>query len=311
VRVSAPAPNGGFRPTLRALATFSQVVWRNRRALLDDVEVLVVHDVYLLPLARLLSRSLRIPFLYDAHEDYAAMESGRLPRWWLKAATALETRLARGANAVVVPGRTRSGRWVSVGIPAPVVLRNRGAGSPPNEDRPADWDLAYVSATLDPARRPDVFLEVARRRPDLRFALAGDGRWAREVEQAARELPNVDWLGWVDDASAVLARSRAAFYGLDPGHSYANKACPNTLFDALRARRPLIFFCGGEPEELLARFRIGIRCAPTADAVLEALDDALDGDSWECEAALAAIDREESPQEYVRAVVGAAGGGKK
>jgi glycosyltransferase involved in cell wall biosynthesis len=305
VRVTAPAPMGGFRPTLRALATFCRVVWRDRRALLGDVDVLVVHDVYLLPLARVLSRSLRLPYLYDAHEDYAVMESDRLPRWWLKAATALETRLARRADAVVVPGLTRADRWVSAGIPAPVVLRNRGAGPPPNGDGPPDWDLACVSATLDPSRRPDVFLEVARRRPDLRFALAGEGPWARHVEQAARQLTNVDCLGWVDDATAVLARSRAAFYGLDPAHPYASKACPNTLFDALRARRPLIFFCGGEPEELLARFRIGIRCAPTADAVLEVLDEALDGDSWECEAALAAIDREESPQDYVAAVVAA------
>lgn len=311
VRISAPAPTGGFRPTLRALTTFSRLVWRDRRALLRDVDVLVVHDVYLLPLARLLSHSLRLPYLYDAHEDYAAMESDRLPRWWLKAATALETRIARRADAVVVPGRTRADRWVSSGLPAPVILRNRGGEAAPTADRPADWDLACVSGTLAPSRRPDIFLEVARRRPDLRFALAGDGRWAREVEQAARELPNVDWLGWVDDASALLARSRAAFYGLDPGHPYASKACPNTLFDALRAGRPLIFFCGGEPQELLARFRIGIQCAPTADAVLEALDDALDGSSWECDAALAAIDREESPQDYVAAVVGAAGRGKK
>jgi hypothetical protein len=51
VRVSAPAPTGGFRPTLRALTTFCSVVWSDRRALLRDVDVLVVHDVYLLPLA--------------------------------------------------------------------------------------------------------------------------------------------------------------------------------------------------------------------------------------------------------------------
>jgi hypothetical protein len=311
VRVSAPAPLGGFRPTLRALTTFSRVVWRARRELLGDVDVLVVHDVYVLPLAWLLSRSLRLPFVYDAHEDYAVMESERLPRWWLRVAGTLETHLARRADAVVVPGRTRAARWVSAGNPAPIVLRNRGAMGAPVADRTVDWDLAYVSGTLAPDRRPDILLEVARRRPDLRFALASDGRWAREVEQAVKELPNVDWLGWVDDATAILTRSRVAFYGLDPDHPYASMACPNTLFAALRAGRPLIFFCGGEPQDLLTRFRIGIRCLPTADAVLEALDDALAADSWECASALAAIDREESPEDYVAAVVGAAARGKK
>lgn len=311
IRVSAPAPQGGFPPTLRALTTFARVVWRDRRTLLGDIDVLVAHDVYVLPLAWLLSRSLRLPYVYDAHEDYAVMESKRLPRWWLRVAAALETHLARRADAVVIPGRTRAARWAAAGIPAPIVLRNRGSVAAPVATRAADWDLAYVSATLAPDRRPDIFLEVARRRPDLRFALASEGRWAREVEQAVKELPNVDWLGWVDDATAILARSRVAFYGLDPDHPYARMASPNTLFAALRAGRPLIFFCGGEPQELLTRFRIGIRCLPTADAVLEALDDALAADSWECASALAAIDREQSPEDYVAAVVGAAARGKK
>ena len=192
--------------------------------------------------------------------------------------------------------------FVCFGGRLPVIRRAAGLGCVPER---------CLSSTLAPDRRPDIFLEVARRRPDLRFALASDGRWGREAEETARALTNVDWLGWVDDAVAILARSRAAFYGLDPAHSYASLACPNTLFDALRAGRPLIFFCGGEPQELLARFRIGIQCAPTADALLEALDEALAGAAWECEAALAALDREESPQDYVAAVVRAAGPGKK
>src|SRR5207237_10748121 len=173
-------------------------------------------------------------------------------------------------------------------------------------EEPPAWDLAYVSATLTANGRPDLFLEVARRRPELRFALAGKLSPARELERAALAAPNVDWLGWVDDPRKVMARSRAVFYGLDPRHPYSSSACPNTLYDALRVRRPLIFFCGGEPEELLGRFRIGIKCAPTADALLDALDEARGGSSWEFDAALTEVDREPGPQEYVEAVFRAA-----
>ncbi|MGQ7847580.1 glycosyltransferase [Granulosicoccus sp. 3-233] len=43
---------------------------------------------------------------------------------------------------------------------------------------------------------PDV-LDAARRHPHIRFTIAGDGPMRSVVEQAAGELPNLDYLGWV------------------------------------------------------------------------------------------------------------------
>jgi glycosyltransferase involved in cell wall biosynthesis len=130
-------------------------------------------------------------------------------------------------------------------------------------------------------RRPDLVLEVAARRPDLRFVITGGGRLEGTVSEAAAALPNVDFLGWVTDVDAVLAASRVVLYGQDPGVPYSDIACPNTLYQSIRLRRPLVYYCAGEPEAVSRRFRIGVRCEPTAPALEDAIDTALLSDGWQ------------------------------
>jgi hypothetical protein len=88
---------------------------------------------------------------------------------------------------------------------------------------------------------------------------------------------------------ALFARARSIYYGLDPSHPYSDVACPNTLYQALRHRKPLVFFCGGEPAALASEFRIGIRCAPTAKDLAIAVETALAERSWEFDAAWHAV----------------------
>jgi glycosyltransferase involved in cell wall biosynthesis len=286
---------------------FGPRVWRTYGPLLRSANLLVVHDIYLLPLGVALSRRWRIPIVYDAHEDFAVMEHGRLSDWVLHAAAATETLLARQAAFVVVPGHVRRQRWVQAGFPPPVVLANTGV--PSSEVQSGDtnddtiWDLVYCG-TLDASRRPDLLIELARRRPDLRIAVAGSGRAADSIREAAAALENLDFLGWVDDPDAVLRRSHAVYYGLDPENPYAKAACPNNVYQAIRARRPIIFFCDGEAAELAEKFRVGLRVSASVEALAAAVDAATDGThQWDFDEALRAIEIAGSGREYVDAVV--------
>src|SRR5205807_2384792 len=127
--------------------------------------------------------------------------------------------------------------------------------------------------TLADVRRLDLLLELARARPDLRIVLAGRGRSEERVKKESAELPNVDYLGWTEDPARIVDSARAIYYGLDPEHRYSELACPNTLYQALQRRKPLIFFCGGEPRALLERYRFGIRCEPSVSGIAAALDE--------------------------------------
>jgi hypothetical protein len=281
VRLHAPAPWGSGRGTVQAIGRFSRQAFGRRRELLAGADAIVATDIYLLPLGRAMARSAGVPVIYDAREDWAALEAARFPLAVRRAVTGAETVLARGAAAVIVPGETRAARWRRVGI-EPVVMRNVGRTAP--RPAPTLWDVASAGLLAE-QRRPDLFLELARRRPDLRFVITGGGRLEEPVRREAAGLPNVDYLGFVEDVDAVLAASSVIVYGEDPATPYSPLACPNTLYQAIRVRRPLVFYCGGEPAEAAARFRIGVRCRPEVDALSAAVDDAREADGWEFDAA--------------------------
>ena len=302
VRIRVPAPPGGGRRSLVASWRFGARVWRERRRLLGRAALLIVHDVYLLPLGWTLSRLLNKPFIYDAHEEYARMEAGRYPPWALRFVTAVETRLARGALAVVVPGASRTPRWRGVLARPPIVLPNLV-----RRDRPArgdvaiEWDLVYVG-TVSEGRRLDILVELARVRPDLRIGIAGRGRSVEYLTRAAEKLPNLHFLGWRSDADELLAAARAIYYGLDPKHPYSDAACPNTLYQALIHRKPLIFFCAGEPAALAREFRIGLRCEASPGALSAAVDRVATTTGWQFDEAWEAVWQRAEAESFVEAV---------
>jgi glycosyltransferase involved in cell wall biosynthesis len=277
IRLGVVAPPGGRALSVLRAARFAARVWRNADFTIRDADLLVVHDVYLLPYAVLFSFLLRRPLIYDAHEEFAAMEATRYPRSVLAFVTRVETALARRAKAVIVPGQSRVSRWSRVGI-YPVVLPNIGQFENYADNRKPTWDIVYCGS-LTPQRRTDLLVEVARAHPEVRIAVAGRGREAESLRQAGQELPNFDFLGWRDNPDSILAQGRAIYYGLDPDHPYSEKACPNTLYQALRLGKPLIYFCGGEPDELARNFNIGIKVAPNARAIWAALSELRE---WNC-----------------------------
>jgi glycosyltransferase involved in cell wall biosynthesis len=306
VRIAVPAPSGGGWRSFVAVVQFGIRVWRGRRGLLEGASLLIVHDVYLLPLGWLLAHHLRLPFVYDAHEEWARMEADRYPKWALRLVTTVESRLARSAFAVAVPGASRTARWDGILNKPPIVLPNLV-----RSDRPEagvggdDWDLLYVG-TVSEGRRPDLLVELARLRPDLRVGVAGRGRSVGYVARAAEELPNLSYLGWRSDADELLARTTAIYYGLDPEHPYSDVACPNTLYQALLHRKPLIFFCGGEPAQLANQFKIGIRCEASVHALSAAVDHISAAGDWEFDEALRTVWERAETDQFVTTVKAAA-----
>jgi glycosyltransferase involved in cell wall biosynthesis len=305
-RVNVPAPSGGGWRSFVAMLRFAARVWRKRMSYFGEASVLVVHDVYLLPLGWALARALRLPFVYDAHEEYSLMEAARYPSWFLRLVTAAESRLARSAVAVVIPGMARKPRWDGIIQRPPIILSNLvGREQQEANSEPTEWDLLYVGTVSD-VRRPDLLIELARLRPDLRIGIAGRGRSVDEVARAAEDLPNLTYLGWRSDPDALFETTRAIYYGLDPEHPYSDVVCPNTLYHALRHRKPLIFFCGGEMGQLSTEFKIGIRCAPSAAELGAAVDLVSTLSDWEFDQAWRAVWERADTRVYVDAIVTAA-----
>src|SRR5204862_227871 len=129
---------------------------------------------------------------------------------------------------------SRAARWDGILERPPIIVCNfvrRDLPEPSGHG--LDWDLLYAG-TVSEGRRPDLLIELARLRPDLRIGIAGRGRGVDDVARAADTLPNLTYLGWRTDVDTLFARTRAIYYGLDPAHPYSEVACPNTLYPALR-----------------------------------------------------------------------------
>jgi hypothetical protein len=297
IRVPVPAPPVGGLASIGRVGAFARSVWRARRRLLAGADVLVAHDIYLLPLAWALSLRTRLPLVYDAHEEFAAMEGGRYPDPVLGAVEGVESLLARRAAMVVVPGETRVPRWERVGI-EPLVVPNVGRRAGRMEPPDAEVDIAYCGG-LSEKRRLDLLVDLARSRPDLRVAVAGEGRAEDWLGEAAAELPNLEFDGETTAPDEFLARARAVYYGLDPEHPYAARSCPNTLYQAVRVGRPIVHLGGGEIDRLAARYRIGRRTDPTADALAAVVDELprLSG-TWEFEAAWSYLEENRAAGAY-------------
>ncbi|MGD8466453.1 MAG: glycosyltransferase, partial [Anaerolineae bacterium] len=85
-------------------------------------------------------------------------------------------------------------------------------------------------------------IQAARQLPAVQVLLWGDGHQRVAVEQAAAEVSNVQYLGWLE-AEQVPLYTRAAdiiYYCLVPDYPGAVYNAPNTLSNSMAAGRPII-----------------------------------------------------------------------
>lgn len=93
--------------------------------------------------------------------------------------------------------------------------------------------LCYLGR-MDPRKRPELFFELARRFPQVRFVAAGiaqDPRWTARLERLRAPLANVEYRGFLDqfgfdDAQQVLARSWILV------NTSAREGLPNAFLEA-------------------------------------------------------------------------------
>ncbi len=73
----------------------------------------------------------------------------------------------------------------------------------------ASPDHVLFASRIEPHKGIFWLIDVARRLPDVRFAIAGDGSARAEAMARAADLANVSWLGTLDAAGLAAARAQA------------------------------------------------------------------------------------------------------
>jgi glycosyltransferase involved in cell wall biosynthesis len=144
-----------------------------------------------------------------------------------------------------------------------------------------EMPLVGIIGRLVPIKNHELFLAAANRvsqvRPEVRFAIVGDGERRAALEALVEQLGLADrvWFaGWRDDLPRIYADLDALVI------SSNNEGTPVSIIEAMAARVPVVATEVGGVPDLLRDGQLGTLVPPEdagalAEAILETLDNAL------------------------------------
>jgi glycosyltransferase involved in cell wall biosynthesis len=175
----------------------------------------------------------------------------RRERWWY-------LRALRGADARVAQTEVQRHLFREhFGLDSDVIANP--VEIPPIPVDAGNNDVILWLSTYKPVKRPEWFLELARRLPELRFVMVGalppsaegDGSW-QAAERAAAELSNLSVHGFIEHSRIGEFFSAAAVFV----HTSPLEGFPNTLLEAWSYGVPSI--TGVDPDRVVERHGMGI-----------------------------------------------------
>jgi colanic acid biosynthesis glycosyl transferase WcaI len=193
----------------------------------------------------------------------------------------LERFLYRRSDAIVVVTRSFARELERRGVPAEkmTVITNgvdlglfADSGRRDEARRRFDFEGRFVClylGTIGMAHGLETVLSAARqlqsREPDVLFVFVGEGARRAEIEDAARDLHNVRFLGQRPRAEVpdLLTASDVSLVILRDTPLFAT-VIPSKMFEAMGAQRPIVLGVRGEAAELLEEAGAGV-CIPPED----------------------------------------------
>jgi glycosyltransferase involved in cell wall biosynthesis len=103
-------------------------------------------------------------------------------------------------------------------------------------------------------------IEATEYAPDVTILLAGDGPQRAAVESKLSDHPRVRYLGQVPQNQVPEYTNLAdvVYYGINASDGNAPYSCPNTLFNALTAGKPLLTTNVGEIAHIVREEQCGV-----------------------------------------------------
>jgi len=241
-------------------------------------------------LGRLAARAARVPTVVHTFHGHVLRGYFSAPKEALF--RRLETWMARAADALVAVSESVKRDLVELGvaegarirvIPLGLELDGLAGGALPRgvlrgeAGIPQGAPLVGMVGRLVPIKDVPTFLHAARevraKRPDVRFALVGDGEERDGLEALCRTLglaEAVHFFGWRRDLAAVYGDLDVVV------NASRNEGTPVALIEALAAARPVVATAVGGTPDLLGRDERGLLVPPErpgelARAVIDAL----------------------------------------
>ena len=277
---------------LRRLVVFARVlpsllVW----ALSRGPRVAHIHSaargsLYRKSFLTLLLRSLRRPVLFQIHAGPVDMEEfagriGPLQRAFIGAGLKAATAVAAVSSATAATTERCFGISGVEVVPNPAPALPAGA-EPRQPGGDAEARVLFLGGFANPVKGGEVMVaataELAPKRPEAGFALAGPGTPPTALLELERTMDNVEWVGWLDQEAKRRELGRSALFVLPS----ISEGLPVALLEAMSWGRAIVATeMGGVPDVVSDGREAVLVPAGDAAALASALD-ALLGDPERC-----------------------------
>lgn len=238
-------------------------------------DVVHAHDLDTLPVAIRLKRRFGTKVVYDAHEIFSHMIEPDQPWPVPRLADRLERRLLKHVDLMVTAGDAFAEHYRAL-YPGPITVTRNTFWDPPEKWTPPTRDkftIIYIG-TLSRDRLFPAIVDALGTIDDVHFILGGKKEGAYdEVEETAKSLPNVEFLGPVEHQK-VLEHTRAAHavvVPMDPSNRQYRVQLANKVFDAMSAGRPLVGIKDTATGEFAREKGFGATVEYDADAIRDAV----------------------------------------
>lgn len=168
----------------------------------------------------------------------------------------------RAAHGVVVQNSAQLAA-AKASLKVPVVAVSNGVLPVEHLVSSSDGPVLWAGG-LRPVKRPDLFIELARRMPAREFVIVGGSTstetvYAAATEAEARTVPNIRLTGWLPHSDVIneIARASAVV------NTSTAEGFPNVYLEAWNHGVPVVSF--NDVDGLLAREKLGALCTDLDD----------------------------------------------
>ena len=247
------------------LPRFWQQALRELRKLHPDL--IHCHDLETTPAGYWYARRHRLPWIFDAHECYPEQTRLHTNTAIYYLLLFLERFMTKRATYILTVGNLLAERFRQLGGRVAVVGNYQTPPSRPKAKitrallglQSEAFIVAYIGSFI-PSREILPFIFATEHVHDVTVLLLGDGPQRATIEAALPQYPRVRYLGQVpqEEVPDYTALADVIYYGLNTVDQNNHYSCPNALFHALAAGKPLLTTNVGEIAHIVRQEQCGI-----------------------------------------------------
>jgi glycosyltransferase involved in cell wall biosynthesis len=208
------------------------------------------------------------PWIYDAHECYpeqVSQQVNSMVKWRLEE---LDKFLSSRAFRIITVSEVLAdyfrsfnpevylvGNYQDTSANHRIPIITRGDYGYADDD----YIVGYIGG-FTPARAIIPLIEASEYIPECKIVIVGDGPRRSQLEQKLPSHPNVKYVGWVAQHVAIdlFYICDVIYYGLYSDSGNSKFSSPNSLFNAMSAKKPIISTRIGEISQIIQRENCGI-----------------------------------------------------